>query len=507
MRTSFLLASVFRSMPALMPLAASASALLLGLGFTTGCGPSGDANSPNRTPLAEKWFTRATASYKSGDFEDASQAAQSALDASPSDPEVRLLSARLALARLDFGKAAKLTEGMTSTEALALRGRAHWYAGDVEAAADALEALLRDPAVKDPWARQIATLARSGGTNRKPFTVDGGMVAAIEMPEAGPWMIVPCELNGEHILALVATASSEVVIDSNSRKDPAWVSLRFGDNLEVTDVPAITQDLGPLSRQLGGAIKALLGVNFLRHLNATFDRRGDQFVVRKAAPAEPPGAIRVPLWYVRGGGMLMRASVSNKDDGTGAYLIDSALPFPMALNDGTWKKAGVDITKLESDPNLPNLKVGSIPLLRFASFDLPKVLGVQGAPAGPGQQSVDVDLDGVIGSGLVSEFRVTFGDQGRFVWLEPDPMMLAPDGRRAPPMPAADPADVAPSAPAMPPAPGAAPGKTDAKPAKPVPNKPAAKTDSNATTPAPAGAPAAKKADAKDKDAKKEKAP
>jgi tetratricopeptide (TPR) repeat protein len=205
--------------------------------------PGSGANSPNRTPLAEKWFTRASASYHNGDFDDASQAARSAFDASPSDPEIRLLSARLALASLDYGKAAKLTEGMDSAEALALRGRAHWYAGDVEAAADALETLLRDPAVKDPWARQIATLARSGGTSRKPFTVDGGLVAAVEMPEAGPAMVVPCELNGEHILALVATATSEVVIDSNSRKEPAWVTLRFGERLEVSDVPAITQDL------------------------------------------------------------------------------------------------------------------------------------------------------------------------------------------------------------------------------------------------------------------------
>src|SRR5688572_16237884 len=191
------------------------------------CGPAGDADSPNRTPLAEKWFTRAQASYKTGDFEDAAQAAQSALEASPTDTEIRLLAARLSLARLDFGKAAKLTEGLTKPDALAIRGRAHWYAGNVEAAADALEGLLRDPAVKDPWARQIATLARSGGTNRKPFHVDGAMVAAVEMPEAGPAMVVPCELNGEHILALVATATSEVVIDSASRKEPAWVTLKF----------------------------------------------------------------------------------------------------------------------------------------------------------------------------------------------------------------------------------------------------------------------------------------
>ena len=468
--------------------------------FIAACGPSGDAESPNRTPLAEKWFVRATGSYKTGDFDDAAQSAQSALEAAPSDPDIRLLNARLALARLDYGKAAKLTEGMTTSEAHAIRGRAHWYSGNVEAAADALEALLRDPSVKDPWARQIATLARSGGTSRKPFNVEGGMVAAIEMPEAGPAMVVPCELNGEHILALVATASSEVIIDSNSRKDPAWVSLRFGDRLEVSDVPAITQDLSPISRQLGGTIKALLGVNLLRHMHATFDRRGDQFVVRKSAAPPPPDAMRVPLWYVRGGGMMMRAAVSAKDEGFGPYLVDSTLPFPLSLGDATWKKAGVDVAKLQSDPNMPDLRTGAVPLLRFGGFDLPQVPAIQGAPSTPSQQSVDVDLDGVVGSGLIAEFRVTFGDEGRFVWLEPDPLTLSPSSRRAGPPPAQQPQPQPQpqnGAPATSPAPAPAPGTTpaiDPKAPKTTPKPGATKT---------APAPAAKKAD----EAKKEKTP
>ncbi|MFO0669553.1 MAG: hypothetical protein U0235_08005 [Polyangiaceae bacterium] len=477
-----------------------AAPLSLSALFTIACGPAGDAESPNRAPLADKWLTRAQASYKSGDFEDASQAAESALGAAPSDPDIRLLAARLALAKMEWGKAAKLTEGMTTADALSVRGRAHWYAGDVEAAADALEALLRDPAVKDPWARQIATLARTGGTSRKPFAVEGGLVAAVEMPPAGPAMVVPCELNGEHILALVATASSEVVIDSNSRKDPAWVTLRFGDRIEVSDVPAITQDLAPISRQLGGSIKALLGVNLLRHLHATVDRRGDQFVVRRSAATPPPDASRIPLWYVRGGGMLMRAGVTAKDEGNGAYLVDSSLPFPLALTDATWKKAGVDISKLQSDPSVPDLRAGPVPLIRFGSFDLPSVPAVQGAPTSPAQQSMDVDVDGVIGSGLIAEFRMTFGDEGRFVWIEPDPTAFGPRrGAAPPPPPAASAPDAAPLQ--LTPPPGAKPGPTtkpDPKAPAPKPGaKPAAgaKPEAAPKAAAPAATPAAKKAE------------
>src|SRR5437660_1439165 len=124
--------------------------ILTATASTTACGPSQDARGPNRTPLAEKWLTRAQASYKAGDFE------------------------------------------------------------------------------------------------------------------------------GAQVLAMIATATGEVVVDSSSRKEPAWVNLRFG-SMEVKDVPALTQDLSAVSRQLGAPIKALLGVNLLRHMHVTFDRRGDQF--------------------------------------------------------------------------------------------------------------------------------------------------------------------------------------------------------------------------------------
>src|SRR5947209_7431702 len=73
------------------------------------CGGAG-AQGPSRPPLAEQWLTRAQASYKAGDFEDARDAAKSALQASPSDPDIRLLNARIALAKLDYDDAIKLTE-------------------------------------------------------------------------------------------------------------------------------------------------------------------------------------------------------------------------------------------------------------------------------------------------------------------------------------------------------------------------------------------------------------
>ena len=236
---------------------------LLGLA----CGPSMGAHGPRSLADGDAagWTAR-RASYQSGDFEDARDAAAHALAAAPSDAEAREISARIALVRLDFPEVIRDTEGLDSSDARGLRGRAFWFSGDLEHAADELEAQLTDPQVKDPWAREVAGLARRGA-GRHPFEMEGGIVASVEMPRAIDRVpldaanVVPCELDGERILALVATGSSELLLDSNSRREPAWVSPRF-DRIEVKDVPALVQDSSPIARQIGVPIKALIGSQF-----------------------------------------------------------------------------------------------------------------------------------------------------------------------------------------------------------------------------------------------------
>jgi hypothetical protein len=386
------------------------------------CGPG--ANAPSRPPLAQKWLDRGELSYKSGDFDDATTSAREVLRIAPHDVAARLLAARLALARLDFAKAIALTQGLTTTEALGIRGRARWYAGDLEGAADDLEAMLADPSVRDPWARDVAKLARTGGS-RKPFTMEGGVVAVTQMPPAGSALVVPCEMEGEQVLTMIATGSPEVVVDSASRSEPSWVSLRFAGRIEVHDVPALTQDLSGLSRVLGAPIKALLGADLLRHIHATFDRRGAQFVVRLQDPPSPPQASRLPLFYARGGAMMMRLQVAppGASDSAGSlFYVDSSQPYSLVMQDALWKRAGVDVSQLAPSTALPNARMGLVPSLRMGGMAFPSVpalalasLDAQ-APA-----SIGVDLGGIIGAGLLDAFRVTFTDDGRAVWVEPDP--------------------------------------------------------------------------------------
>lgn len=380
----------------------------------------GDSDWP---PLAKKWFERADASFRGGDIEDAETAVDSALHADAHRPEIRLLAARIALARLEYAKVATLLKGVEGTEASSIRGRALWYNGDVEQAADELERLVADPEVKDPWASDIAKLSRRG-IGRKPFSMTGGMVAVSEMPRVGTAaLIVPLEISGEPALGLIATGTAEVVLDASKGAEPTWVSMRFGDKIEVRDVPALSKDLSGISRQVNAPIRALLGVNLLRHLHPTFDFMGGQFVVRNFESPPPPEATAVKLNYVRGGGMLLRGAVgSSQAQQPASLLIDTAIPFPVALDDGGWKKAGVPLDSLKAVPNQGSLRAGTVPLLRLGAFDVPSVPGLAGnEPVKEREESLGIELDGLVGSGLFASFRVTLVDGGRTMWLEDMP--------------------------------------------------------------------------------------
>jgi hypothetical protein len=437
-----------------------------------GCGPVVASPDNGRPEGAEKWYRRAQTSFTQADFDEAHDSIANAAQLVPEDTEVKALAAKIALASLDYAEVLRLLKGVHTSEAAGLRGRALWYKGELEAAADELDAMLNDPEVKDDWAKSISKLARRGA-GRTPFVLSGGMLAALEMVHVSPvapYFIIPIEIDGESALAMLATGSAEVVLDSATRPEPSWVSLRFDKRLEVHDVPALAQDLSGVSKEVGAPIKALLGVNILRHLNATIDYEGRQFVARAYAPPPPPSATRLNPHYVRGGGMVVRGTMGGEKGPGVALLVDTSRPFPLALDDGGWKKAGVDVATLKPVPGDPEQKLreGMVPLLRLGAFDIPRVLGLGGVPVNELEKVMGVDLDGVMGSGLLYQYRCTFGDDGRVLWIEDDSdllrMMSQPSQGDGPANVALPPS--APELPAAPPAPSPAPAPAAPKPKK-----------------------------------------
>ncbi len=408
------------------------AAAMVSLAALAGCPPPQPPES-SRPPKAEKWYQRALSEYRRVALDSAYDSARQALDLVPQDPEVKLLSARVALARLEYAEALRALKDVKGSDATSLRGRSFWYKGDVERAADELDQLLTDPDVSDQWAKQISTLAHTSA-GRKPFDMSAteGNLAAVEMsrvaPGGHPLYVVPVEINGEPALTLIATGTAEVMIDSGSSKEPSWISLRFGRRLEVRDVPALAHDLSGLSQQLGAPIKALLGANLLRHLNVTLDYRGRQFVARMFSPPPPPVASRVDVFYLRGGGMIVGSTLGtpgpNEHEGLSPLLIDTSMGYSVALDAGGWKRVGIDAAKLSKIETVgagPELRQGSIPAMKLGAFTLPEVPAVSGPSFERLEKELEVDLDGAVGAGLLASFRLTFSDGGRVLWVEQTP--------------------------------------------------------------------------------------
>ncbi len=421
-----------------------------------GCPFTGPARTP-RTPRAEKWYQRALAEYQRASIDAAYDSARHALELAPNDEEVRLLVARASLARLEFDEVLQQLKNVETTAASALLGRAYWYKGELERAADQLEKLLADPEVTDPWAREITKLARRG-SGRRPFeiTTTVGRVVSVKLARVGwPFFVVPLEIDGEKALALVATGTPEVMLDSATRREPSWVSLRFGQRLEVRDVPALTRDLSALSRQLGAPIKALLGANLLRHLNATLDLRGRQFVARTFIPPSPPMASRVDVYYLRGGGMVFGTALGADEQQRASLLVDTSMRHGVALDLAGWKKAGVDAATLPVLGSGPDgtLRGGAIPLMKLGAFSLPQVEAIYGAPFERLEKELNINIDGAVGAALLAPYRLTFSDGGRVLWVE-----------QMPPVPAARPARV----PKLPTVPSARPPPRPGTPSIPI---------------------------------------
>ena len=59
----------------------------------------------------------------------------------------------------------------------------------------------------------------------------------------------------------------------------------------------------------------------------------------------PPNATRVPLFYARGGGMLMGTTLGAGEDSRAALFVDTMRSFPIALDDKGWAKATCPATR------------------------------------------------------------------------------------------------------------------------------------------------------------------
>jgi len=121
--------------------------------------------------------------------------------------------------------------------------------------------------------------------------------------------------------------------------------------------------------------------------------------------------------------MVVRSVLRAEQDAElASLLVDTSLDLPLALDEAGWKKAGFEVTELQTLPQDRKLKHGLVPIVRLGSFDVPNVPAVFGASPGDKiaeiERGLGVDLDGLLGSPVLAELRVTFTDGGRGMWFE-----------------------------------------------------------------------------------------
>jgi hypothetical protein len=155
------------------------------------------------------------------------------------------------------------------------------------------------------------------------------------------------------------------------------------------------------------------------------------------------------------------------------------MDVPMVLDEGGWKKAGKKLSDLKPIAGSRGMSQGLVPLFDFGTIEIPDVPALSGIPIQEIEKSVEMDLDGIIGAGMLAPFRVTLADEGRALWLEPipvDPSMLPPSAAPAPAAGSTEPprsdGNQAPQKLTIPTAPASKPSGQGAMPMSPASNAP-----------------------------------
>ncbi len=120
--------------------------------------------------------------------------------------------------------------------------------------------------------------------------------------------------------------------------------------------------------------------------------------------------------------LLVRGGFGVGDNAAPAsLLIDTSLTAPAgALDAAGWKKSGRRRGQAAAEPagRVDEDRV-CLPSLRLGAFDVPQVPGLQSdETVKEREDGLGVELDGMLGSGLLATFRMTLLDGGRTMWLE-----------------------------------------------------------------------------------------
>jgi hypothetical protein len=133
--------------------------------------------------------------------------------------------------------------------------------------------------------------------------------------------------------------------------------------------------------------------------------------------------------------MVLPSAFGDGEGKRATFFVDSSMGHSVALDEGGWRRIGIDARTLPSLGGARELRSGSIPMLQFGSFKLPQLPAVFGPPIDKVEKELNIDVDGAVGAGLLADFRITFSDGGRVLWIEQQSGLPPPPSSDTPLMP------------------------------------------------------------------------
>ncbi len=395
---------------------------VLGCGMLAACGggvaATGVAHAVEPVASDEpSWSDRAVAAYLEGDFGRASAAAANARQLDATDAHALEVAARVAMARLDGGRAVELLSGAHTPALVRLRARAQMTQGNLaEALADVESIDAHEP--PDGWTAAMLPVLRAAA-GRHGYTTSGAAEATLSFASSAPDALatVSIDVDGHAVNALVSTAAGTTVVDDAVSPAGTVLGRVALGALVVESVPAISRDLADVSRAAGVEIGAVIGADLLVRLHATLDGPA-RTVTFRTASAPPPanGAQRLDLFAFEGTLLAVRASINEAPPAF--FALDTSAALPIALTTRAVRAAGVDPSSLESPPGAPaNIRIYQVPELHLGTTVVAGIPAVVGLVPDELARIAGTRIDGLLGLLVLGQLIVTFDPESKSVLL------------------------------------------------------------------------------------------
>ena len=389
--------------------------LLAGCGGAGAAAPTGPSGSPDAVS-AEQRAEEARTLLVEGRLDEAHATAMQALAADSEQSVAREVAARVLLARGEMRETVELLSDARRPRLVRLRARAKARLDDYAGVASDLRSVEeREPA--DGWAEAMLPVAREA-PSEPVFAMAGPERAAVSMDARAPVPVIPIEVSGREVKALVATSADVTVLDDQVRATPGFADELSLGEITVSNVPVLVRDLDAIGEALGTEIGAVIGMDLMSRLEVTLDGREREIVFRREGTEASADASQVPFVAFEATFLAVRATLNGS--ASGWFTLDTSGLFPVAIAPATVEALGLDPDSLEPAPGAPSpdIRVTTLDRVRFGEVEMSGVPAVTGLVPADLSELAGAPIAGMLGAAMVHQLSLTIAPERRVLLIE-----------------------------------------------------------------------------------------